>query len=100
MPHRPLFAGRRSLMQPLALWSHNIVKSVCKASRQQMEHTARRITSFLLGAIQISPIRLSTSIPSTTRPNTTCLPSHIGAAANVKKNCEVLLFFPASQTII
>ncbi len=38
---------------------------------------------------------LTTSIPSTTEPNTTCLPSNHGHGTVVKKNCDPFVFGPA-----
>lgn len=65
----------------------NASRSPKAAGGAGQESNARRATRARPGAAQkLPPIRLITSRPSTTAPNTTCLPSHCGAGASVKKN--------------
>ena len=55
------------------------------------------MTIFLLGFPLFDPhcsILLTTSIPCTTCPKTTCFPSNQSVRAVVMKNCEPLLFGP------
>merc|ERR1712127_38410 len=55
-------------------------------------------TIFLLVLPEVVPydsICLTTSMPSTTPPNTTCLPSSHGHGTVVKKNCDPLVPGPA-----
>ena len=44
---------------------------------------------------RLPSILLTSSMPSSTQPNTTCLPSSQGVTTVVMKNCEPLVFGPA-----
>lgn len=46
-------------------------------------------------SVWMLPIRLMTSMPWDTRPNTVCLPSRCAHGASVTKNCEPLVLGPA-----
>lgn len=52
-------------------------------------------TSLPLYPVFVASILLTTSMPSTTLPNTTCFPSRKGVGTVVMKNCEPLEFGPA-----
>ena len=45
--------------------------------------------------VLVFSILVTTSMPSTTLPNTTCLPSRKGVGTVVMKNCEPFVFGPA-----
>ncbi|MPC48547.1 hypothetical protein E2C01_042323 [Portunus trituberculatus] len=56
------------------------------------------MTTFLDGRPEREPrlsIAFTTSMPSTTLPNTTCFPSSHGQGTVVRKNCEPFVLGPA-----
>jgi len=97
---------RHQNILPAEVWGDGDPEGVRQRAAERMADTARAAAKFGVATVigftgrspgllvGVAPILFTTSIPSTTSPNTLCLLSSHGVAASVTKNWLPLVFGP------